>query len=135
MAEAYRRLRRANVQRTLDRGQWADETQLIIALDFDGVGAQQVDVEFGMVFEGAPLYSWGVELQEGETLWPGDYPHVTSGVAAWDTKEASTIEGGRLLYLGATVWFRSVASRAYRTRLRTSFEGIAFKNPQYFSGV
>ena len=123
-----------NVRRTLDRGQWAEDTQLIIAFDFDGVGAEQVDVEFGIVFEGAPLYSWGVEMQEDETLSPGDFPHVTSGVAAWNTKEASTNSEGRLLYLGATVWYRSVASRGYRTRLRTSFEGIIFKNPQYFVG-
>lgn len=135
MAEAYRRLRRANVRQALDRGQWAEEVQLIVAFDFMGTGAETAEVDFGTVFEGTPLYSWGVELQEGEILTPGDYPHVTSGVQSWITKEASGNTGTTLLYLGATVWFRSASSRAYRTRLRTSFEGIAYKNPQYFAGV
>lgn len=132
MAETYRRIRRSNLRRDLDRDQWASEVQLIIAFDFDGVGAQQVDVDFGIVFEGSPLYSWGVELQEDDVLTPGDFPHVTSGVAAWKTKEVTEDKPGTLLYLGATVWYKSVASRAYRTRLRTSFEGTAFRSPQYF---
>lgn len=133
MAEISRRIRRSNKRQQLDRGQWADQTQLIVAFDFEGIGSDIVDVEFGIVFEGPPVYSWGVEIQEDEILTPGDYPHVTSGVAEWMTKEASTNDQGRLLYLGAKVWFRSVSSRTYRTRLRTSFEGVAFKNPQHFS--
>lgn len=135
MPEVYRRIRQANKRQALDRGQWADETQLLIANDFSGAGSQLIDVEFGIVFDGAPLYSWGVELQEDEILTPGDYPHVTSGVSSWVTKQASTNEQSNLLYLGASIWFRTVSSRDYRTRLRMSFEGVAFKNPQYFVGA
>lgn len=132
MAEIYRQIRRGNVRRNLDRGQWAEQTQLVVAFDFDGSGSDTVEVDFGIVFEGAPLYSWGVELADDETLVEDDYPHVSSGVAEWKTKQASENEQSNLLYSGATVWYRSVSSRSYRTRLRTSFEGIAFKNPQYF---
>lgn len=128
----YRRVRRSNIRQALDRGQWADPVQLIVAFDFDGAGSELVDIDFGLVFEGSPLYSWGVELQEDEILTPDDYPHVTSGVSSWKTKQVTEDKPGVLLYLGATVWYRSVSSRTYRTRLRTSFEGIAYKNPQYF---
>jgi hypothetical protein len=128
----YRRIRRANVRTQLDRGQWAGTQRLIVTADFVGIGSETFDVTFGTVFEGPPLFTYGVELQEDEVLTEGDYPHCTAGVALWDTKEASTNSAGRLLYLGATVWFRSVTARSYRLRLRMSFEGIMFKNPQYF---
>ncbi len=132
MAETYRRIRRAVTKQEQDRGQWAEPTQVIISVDFEGVGSETTDVTFGIVFEGPPVYSWGVELQQDETLTPNDFPHVTSGVASWVTKEATTDVRASLLYLGATIWYRSASNRSYRTRLRTSFEGIAFKNPQHF---
>lgn len=130
---AYRQIRRASTKQRLDRNQWADVLQLIIAFDFDGVGSKTQEIEFGMVFEGAPVFSWGVELQEDDELTPNDYPFVTAGVASWVTKTASADERSTLLYLGGTVWYRSVSNRSYRTRLRTSFEGIAYKNPQYLT--
>ena len=132
MTDPYKRIRRANVRQQFDRVQWAEPVQFVISTDFTGTGAATVDITFNFPFEGPPLFSWGVELQEDEVLTEGDYPHVTSGVAVWTTEEVSENSAGALLYLGATVWYRSVSTRLYNTRLRTAFEGIAYKNPEHF---
>ena len=132
MAEVYRKIRKASTRHELDRGQWAGEVQMLAGYDFEGSGEQSFDIDFGIIFEGTPYYTWGAELQDDETLTDGDFPHINSGVVSWVTQPASESQFSNLLYSGARVWYSVFSSRSYRTRLRTSFRGIVYKSPEHF---
>jgi hypothetical protein len=108
-------------------------------LAYDTIGSGELVTElldFKTVYEGAPFFAYGVELQPGEVLEAGDYPFVSCGVSEWDTnivEEDDTIKTP--LYLGASIYINVVSSKQYNLRFRLSFEGIALKNVEYHRGL
>lgn len=136
---AYPRIRRAERSRQLDRDTWAGSTLLVMSYDTAGTGVIESElIDFGVVYEGPPFFSYGVELQAGQTLVSGDYPKVTAGVREWElasTDTENTDARATPFYLGAYLWFSIDADNAYRLRFRLSFEGIAIRNVEYLRGL
>jgi hypothetical protein len=131
----YRSLRKAERATRLDRDTWAGTSLLILTYDTIGAGTFETDLlDFGLVFEEAPFFAYGAELQPGETLIAGDYPIVNCGVTRWETNEDPETRVGNVFYLGAYVWINVSSNSTYRMRFRLSFEGTAMRNVEYFRG-
>lgn len=124
----YPGVRRASKKTELDRVTWADRTNLLLTYDWIAPGTFITEVlAFGEVFEGYPDFAYGVELIEGQTLIPGDFPMVNAGVAVWDQ---TFPEGGQLpRIMGAQLFLAVFCSAAYQLRFRFSFNGVAYANP------
>ena len=130
MTSAYTRIRKAATRQNLDRDTWAGNTLVILSYDTQGVGVIQTGVlDFGIVYEGPPFFSYGVEVQSGQALVSGDFPEVSAGVASWEITE-----GAMPFYLGADLWITVRANSPYRLRFRLSFEGISMRNTEHFRG-
>lgn len=131
----YPRIRRAETRIELDRGTWAENTFVVMTYDTVGTGVFNTElIDFGVVFEGRPFFSYGVELQGGEELVDNDYPMVTAGVAEWQTTEIVEDQQSLPFYLGAYLFISVDSSSSYRLRFRLAFEGIAMRNVEYFRG-
>lgn len=132
----YSRIRRAETRTELDRETWASPELLIATYDTVGAGVIETElIDFGLVYEGPPFFSYGVEVQPGQALISGDYPEITAGVREWYTTEADADSQADVFYLGAYLWISIKASTAYRLRFRLSFEGISLRNVEYFRGT
>lgn len=134
----YPRIRRAERNTDLDRRTWAAPNVVVINYDLLGVGSTNTEMlDFGLVFEGPPFFSYGVELLPTSTLIAGDFPQVTAGVREWLTSQSDAdvaAYGARIpFYLGASLWIG--ASHGYDLRLRLSFEGISMRNVEHFRGL
>ena len=135
IGRTYPRLRRADDKIDLDRETWAGNNLLVLAYDTVGTGVIQTDlIDFGVVFEDVPFFSYGVELQVGHTLVTGDFPECTAGVRQWHTTEVAEGSQAKPFYLGAYLWISINAATAYRLRFRLSFEGVTMRNVEYFRG-
>ena len=136
-SRVYERVRQADLKQQFDRATWADTTQVILTYDTVGSGELVTEMlDFLTVFEGTPFFAYGVELADGETLEPGDYPFVTCGISEWETNLVDEEETGKTpVYLGAAVYINVVSSKQYKLRFRLSFEGIAIKNVEYHRGL
>jgi hypothetical protein len=91
-------------------------------------------IDFGLVFEGPPFFSYGVEVQPGEALVADDYPEITAGVREWQLSEVEIDERATPFYRGAYLWISIQSKSAYRLRFRLSFEGTSMRNVEYFRG-
>lgn len=133
VSHAYQGINRSNRQREVSRTAWAGSNLVLTAWDTIGSGTTLTDlIEFGTIFEGQPFFSFGVELQEDETLVEGDYPFVTLGVQEWQRTEQTTEDDITLrFYTGAVVWIAVTASKSYRLRHRLAFEGTAMRQRQH----
>lgn len=132
---AYPSIRRADTAKDLDRQTWAGLTTLTFSYDTVGRGIVETELlDFGLVFEGPPFFSYGVETQPGETLVSGDYPEVTLGVKEWHITETEGDSRAIPFYLGAYVWISIGSATSYKLRFRLSFEGIAVRNVEHFRG-
>ena len=125
--------------RRLDRNTWASNVVVVFAYETKGAGTFTTPViEFGTPFEGPPLFTYGVERHPLENDFvEGDFPYVSAGVGAWSKIEDETdaVEKKILLpHVGANVWISVKSGRSYRLVFRLAFEGVAYKNPQYFGG-
>lgn len=119
----------------LDRETWAGETLLIMSYDTTGVGEIETELlDFGAVFESPPFFSYGVELQPGETLVSGSFPAVYCGVKEWKTTEVENDARAVDLYIGAFLWISIDTGFSYKLRFRLAFEGTSFRNVEYFRG-
>jgi hypothetical protein len=132
----YSNIRRSEESRVLDRRTWAGATTIVLAYETKGAGTLTTELlDFGLVFEGPPFFTYGVELAQGEILVDGDYPMVSAGIAEWVTKETSDEDFAekqlKLLHTGAYVAINVQTNKSYRLVFRMSFEGIAFKNTQF----
>lgn len=124
---SYPGLRRAERRIELDRGTWADRETFVLEFDFIAPGSEVSETQtFPVVFEGFPDFSYGVELQEGGELVPGDFPQVNAGVALWDQTFPET--GALPRVMGAQVFVLALCSTAYRLRFRFAFSGVIFRN-------
>lgn len=131
----YRNIRRSERQVSLDRDTWAGTSLLIISYDTLGVGTFETELlDFGLVFEDAPFFSYGAELQPGQALTAGDYPIVNCGVKEWETTDIAENARAIPFYLGAYVWINVTANTTYRMRFRLSFEGMTMRNAEHFRG-
>lgn len=127
----FRGLERAARTRETDRNSWAGNNLVVTTWDTIGSGTTQTGgLTFGSVFEGRPFFSYGVELQENETLVDGDYPFTACGVLEWTTTVAAD-ERAQLFYTGAVVWIRVDAGTQYRLRFRFAFEGTVIRNREF----
>lgn len=127
----FRGIERAGRTRETDRNSWAG-SQLVLAT-WDTIGSGTIltaGITFGVVFEGQPFFSYGVELQENQTLVDNDYPFTACGVSEWQTTVADD-ERGQLFYTGAVVWIRVDAGTSYRLRFRFAFEGTVIRNREF----
>lgn len=130
----YSRVNRASRARTLDRGTWAENTVVVLTLDVRAPGEQGAhEVAFGTVFEHEPLFTYGVELVEGQTLVARDFPFVSCGVADWTPLQVDPANPEEVYFVGATLWINIVCNTEYRLRFRLGFEGVAFKNVERLS--
>ncbi len=129
----YRRVRKADERNRLDQDTWADNRLLIIAYDTLGVGEIETElIDFGLVFEDVPFFSYGVELQPGQALVEGDFPAVMCGVREWQQTEVEQDTRATPFYIGAFLWISIASSISYRLRFRLSFEGISMRNVEHF---
>lgn len=129
----YQRVRRADERNRLDRDTWADNRLLILAYDTLGVGEIETElIDFGLVFEEVPFFSYGVELQPNETLIAGEFPAVMCGVREWQLTEVERDNRDSLFYIGAFLWISIASNISYRLRFRLSFEGISMRNVEHF---
>jgi len=106
-------------------------------MSYDTTGVGEIETElldFGVVFESAPFFSYGVELVPGETLVSGSFPAVYCGVKEWKLSEVEGDPRAEKFYLGAFLWISIDTSVSYNLRFRLSFEGISFRNVEYFRG-
>lgn len=134
--KTYPRIRQAENRQELDRGTWAGNTLTVVAYDTVGRGIIQTGlIDFGLVYEDAPFFAYGVELAPGQALIEGDYPEVTVGVRQWQTSAVESDTRAKLFYLGAYLWISINALSSYRLRFRLSFEGITMRNVEYFRGL
>ena len=108
----YTPVRKANTKTRLDRDTWAGPTMVVTSYDIVGTGETITDlISFGTVFEDAPFFAYGTELQKGELLIDGDYPFVTCGVASWETTTTDeTSPHVPVYYRGAYVWVNIAAA-------------------------
>jgi hypothetical protein len=131
-SNAYRGLDRAARHREVDRTGWAGSQLVLTTWDTIGSGTILTDlIPFGTVFEGQPFFSFGVELQEEETLTEADYPFVTCGVQEWQRTAESALQRAERFYTGATIWIAVSSFRQYRLRYRFAFEGTAMRNREH----
>jgi hypothetical protein len=136
VGKTYPSIRRAGQQIDLDRGTWAGESLLILSYDTVGAGVIETELlDFGLVFEGPPFFSYGVELQPGHVLVANDFPLVTAGVKEWKITEVEADSQATPFYLGAFLWISIEANTAYHLRFRLSFEGITMRNVEYIRGL
>ncbi len=120
----------------LDRDTWASNSLLIMSYDTTGVGELETELlDFGVVFENPPFFSYGVELVPGGTLVPGAFPSAYCGVKEWKLSEVEGDARAVKFYLGAFLWISIDTSVSYNLRFRLSFEGISFRNVEYFRGT
>ncbi len=132
----YPRIKKARQRTELDRATWST-TQLLIAT-YDTVGSGVVETElidFGLVFDGPPFFSYVVEVQPDQQLIPNDFPEITVGVKSWETTDADGDTRSTPFYLGAFLWMSIGANSSYRLRFRLSFEGTTMRNVEYFRGL
>lgn len=136
----YPRIRQADRRTDLDRRTWAGEDKVVMTYDLLNTGTGTVETEmldFGLVFEGPPFFSYGVEVIPGNELVAGQYPQVTAGVREWlvSTADDEYIESAKLpFYLGASLWL-GVEFTVMPLRFRLSFEGISMRNVEHFRGL
>lgn len=129
-----------NIKQELDRRSWASNTVIVFDYETKGSGTFTTPMlEFGLPFEGPPLFTYGVERHSLQGEFPdGDFPHVSAGVGAWNRLEEDyeDFEEKKLLlpHVGATIWISVKSGQSYRLVFRLAFEGVAYKNPQYFGG-
>lgn len=132
----YSQVRRQEIDRSLDRSTWAGLTEVVFTQEVKGSGAFVTNpLSYGLIFEGPPTFTYGVGLTEGETLTDRDYPFVSAGVATHIKKEdVEDYEEKQLLlpHIGATIWISVKSDTSYRLLFQLMFEGVAYKNPQYF---
>jgi hypothetical protein len=129
----FRRIENATRARELDRQGWAGSHLVLAAWDTIGSGTITTEpILFGTVFEDEPFFSYGVELQEDETLVDGDYPFTSCGISEWQTTAPRDVDG-KIFYLSGIVWISVVAAKSYRLRFRFGFEGIAMRNREYIN--
>ncbi len=129
----YRSISKAGRKTRLDQETWAGTTLLFLSYDMTGVGEVETELlDFGLVFEGVPFFSYGVELQPGEVLTPGEFPAVMCGVKEWQLTEVEADTRATPFYLGAYLWISVSSNISYRLRFRLSFEGIAMRNVEHF---
>jgi hypothetical protein len=126
----YKNINNAFMKTELDRQTWASQGVVVQALDIIGSGEVLTNlIDFGTVFQSAPAFAYGVELQPGETLVTGDYPFVTCGVSEWSQYAPHPeLASATPLYGGAYLWINVSSSKPYKLRFRFSFEGTIFKN-------
>lgn len=123
----YGGVQRSRRLKELERGAWVDNTLVLLNLDYRGIGELITSVEFGTVFEGPPMFSYGVvPILDSIALVENDYPFVTCGVSQWTILQDEEDELTDY-YIGATLWINVAASSAYDMRFRLGFEGKAFK--------
>lgn len=109
-----------------DRVAWAGETQVLMEAERTGSGQRESEtIQFGVVFEGRPFFTWHVELLEG-SLVAGDYPVVNAFVTDWDTTE---LNDRVTLFRGARIATVVTASTSYHLGFMLSFVGTAYKGP------
>lgn len=132
---AYPRIRRAQTSKQLDRNAWAGTTLLVFAYDTVGSGVINTELlDFGLVFEGPPFFTYGAEAQPGQALVSGDYPKITAGVREWHFADLELDDRAVPFYLGAYLWISIESTTSYRLRFRLSFEGTAIRNVEYYRG-
>lgn len=128
----YGHVERADRNRELDRRTWASDTTTVFAYETVGAGTFVTELfDFGLAYEGPPLFTYGVELVQGQILVPGDYPFVSAGVGEWakiEDDEDFAEKQLKLLHTGAYVWINVSSNKSYRMIFRMAFEGVAFKN-------
>lgn len=122
----YPNIRQAQIKQNLDRGTWVEPLQVIVSYEVSGSGelvAGPLDFH-GVVFDKAPLFTYGVELIS-PALVTGKFPFVNCGVSQWVTTVA---QGGAIFYTGAHVWIKVVTQMEHRLKFQLAFEGASFKN-------
>ncbi len=129
----YTNLKKAASKARLDQQTWAGTSLLLLSYDTIGVGEIETElIDFGLVFEGAPFFSYGVELQPGETLTEGTFPSVMCGVKEYQLTEVEADTQATSFYIGAFLWIAISSTLSYRLRLRLSFEGVSMRNVEHF---
>ena len=129
----YPKVRKNEQRIELDRKTWADTAFLVVAYDTVGTGTFETDlIDFGLVYEDAPFFSYGVELAPDQVLVDDDYPNVSCGVSNWETQTFSTFDGSSTYYVGAYVWLYVDCLTPYNLRFRLAFEGTTMRNVEYF---
>lgn len=133
-SHAYRGINRGTRRREVDRSAWAGSQLVFTSWDTIGAGTTLTElIPFGVVFEGQPFFSFGVELQEGETLVAGDYPHVAAGVQEWERTAQTGFAEAERFYTGARVWISVSSSKAYKLRHRLAFEGTVMRHREHIA--
>ncbi len=129
----YRRVSKAQDRSRLDQTTWARSALLLLSYDTIGAGEIETElIDFGLVFEDKPFFSYGVELQPNETLIAGEFPAVMCGVREWQLTEVERDDRAIPLYIGAFLWISISSNISYRLRFRLSFEGISMRNVEHF---
>ncbi len=129
----YRSISKAQDRNRLDQTTWARNSVLFLSYDTIGVGEIETElIDFGLVFEEKPFFSYGVELQPNETLIAGSFPAVMCGVREWQLTEVERDIRAVPFYIGAFLWISISSNISYRLRLRLSFEGISMRNVEHF---
>lgn len=129
----YRSVTKAKDKSRLDQSTWAQNSLLFLSYDTIGSGEIETElIDFGLVFENKPFFSYGVELQPNQALVAGSFPAVMCGVREWQLTEVERDNRAIPLYIGAFLWISIASNISYRLRFRLSFEGISMRNVEHF---
>lgn len=94
--------------------------------EIDGSGEVLVKLRFPVSFMEKPLFTYGFELGENQSVETRAFPMPTAVVVGWDTRLVSSKQ---TLYNGATVGIVIMGPSELKMILHYRFAGQSFTNP------
>lgn len=104
----------------------ATTTRLSGQLRVNGAGETYATVTFPTRFIEKPLFSFGGELQDGDTPAAGHMPTISIVVTRWITQERPPQSR---FYTGATLGIVTGGAAYQKMNAHWHFDGVAFTNP------
>lgn len=132
-SSSFRGIDNTRRSREIDRSAWAGDGREVLVWQTQGTGyVVTPEIKFRTVFDGEPFFSYGVELQEGETLAEGDFPFVSAGVAQWGIIRSNVTDDERpVFYTSAVIWIAVDATKEYKLQWRFAFQGTVMRNREH----
>lgn len=108
------------------KGVAAETTRISGEFPFQGAGEGKVDVIFPVMFMEKPIFTFGAEVPDSQTIVSGKYPTISAAVAEWKMLERPPITR---LYYGCSVIVVVGGYQSQKLIVHWSLEGTALMNP------
>ena len=104
----------------------AGPTRISGEFPFQGAGEGKVDVVFPVMFTEKPMFTFGAEIPDGQTIASGAYPTISACVAEWKMLERPPITR---LYYGCSVLVVVGGYQSQKLLVHWNLEATALTNP------